>query len=104
MEWRSIINKLNKQFDADFNLEGIIFLIGVQELGKGYQKLGKDQKLDVMHIAVCTLLSPYSYYEYLGKDEEGWPHWKRLKKLPPLRHGEQELLMKQAIIEYFKEL
>jgi len=34
-----------------------------------------------MHIAICTLLAPYGYYEYEGTDEEGWPHWKVKEKI-----------------------
>jgi len=101
-EWNQVVRQLEKQFGGDLDLNGILFLIGVQELGKGHRKFSKDEKLDVMHIAICRLLNAYGYYEFLGVDEEGWPHWKRLKKLPPLKANEQMQLMKQAIVEYFK--
>jgi hypothetical protein len=44
----------------------------------------------------------YGYYEYLGMDEDGWPHYKPLAKLPQLNPNQQSLLMKEALIEYFK--
>ena len=94
---------LEKNFGGEIDLSAILFLIGVQELGKGFRKFSKDEKLDVMHIATCTLLGKYGYYEFLGRDEEGWPHWKRLKKLPPLNSKEQTALMKGAILEYFEK-
>lgn len=97
--WKKIQTYFEEEFGA-IDLEGIIFIIGVQELGKGFKKLSKDQKLDVMHIAVCTLLEPYGYYEYEGKDKDGWPHWKRTDKLPFLKGQEQEILMKEAITDY----
>lgn len=100
--WKELVEQLNKSFDADLDLQGILFLIGVQELGKGYKKLGKDQKLDVMHIAICTLLEPYGYYEFVGKDSDGWPHWQANGQLPSLKPFQQNVLMKEAIIEYFK--
>ena len=77
-----------------------LLILGVQELGKGPVKLSKDQKLEVMHVAICTLLEPYGYYEFEGNDSEGWPHWKRSDKLPFLKSEEQEKLLKQAIVEY----
>lgn len=101
-EWEKLINRLNKQFDAELDLQGILFLIGVQELGEGRKKFSKDQKQDLMHIATCRVLSIYDFYELEGLDEEGWPHWKLKKKFPPLSLKEQDILLKQSVIEYFR--
>lgn len=101
-KWQLLIQRLNKQFDSDLDLQGVIFLIGVQELGKGYQLFTKDQKQDLMHIATCKLLSQYGYYLLKGTDDDGWPHWELVQKLPPLSLKEQDLLLKQAVLEYFE--
>ena len=101
-EFQDVINRLTPQFGEDIDIQAILFLIGLQELGQGKRKLSKNEKLDVMHIAICTLLTPYGYYEYKGVDEEGWPHWQANEKLPPLKPIQQEILMKEAIVEYFK--
>ena len=101
-EWDALLHKLKGQFGEDIDLQAILFLIGIQELGKGHQKFSKDQKLDVMHIAICTLLSSYGYYEYNGMDKDGWPHWKINNQLPPLKPAQQGQLIRQAIIDYFR--
>ena len=101
--WKDLLKKLGSDFGEDINIDAVLFLIGVQELGKGRQKFSKDQKLDIMHIAICTLLTPYGYYIYDGVDTEGWPHWKVNEKLPLLKPMQQEQLMKRAILDYFKE-
>jgi hypothetical protein len=101
-DWEQVIKKLEKQFDQDLDMQGVLFLIGVQELGKGYRKFKKDEKLDVMHIAICTLLEPYGHYIFEGLDADGWPHWKTNEKLPPLKPAQQGLLMRQAITDYFR--
>jgi hypothetical protein len=101
-EFQDVLKSLSPQFGDDIDVQAILFLIGVQELGKGKIKLSKNEKLDIMHIAICTLLSPYGYYEYKGVDEEGWPHWQVNEKLPPLKPMQQETLIKEAIVEYFK--
>lgn len=101
-EFQDVLKTLSSQFGEDIDVQAILFLIGVQELGKGKIKLSKNEKLDVMHIAICTLLSPYGFYEYKGVDEEGWPHWQVNEKLPPLKPLQQETLIKEAIVEYFK--
>jgi hypothetical protein len=103
-KWEFIIEKLSAQFAMDVDLESAIFIIGLQELGKGYVKLNKDQKLDTMHVAICTLLEPYGFYLFLGKDEAGWPHWQRTEKLPHLKPAEQSELMKSAIVNYFESI
>jgi hypothetical protein len=103
-EWREAVAKMETLFGPGLDVQGILFLIGVQELGKGKRKFSKDQKLEVMHIAICTLLTPYGYYEFEGNDEEGWPHFKPTSKLPHLKPMQQELLMKEAIVEYMKKL
>ena len=85
------------------DLNGVLFLIGVQELGKGYQKFTKEQKQDLMHIAICKVLSFSGYYELEGLDAEGWPHWKMIKKMPRFDLLEQEKLLKMHVIEYFEK-
>src|ERR1035437_7467497 len=100
---QSILKKNFKQFDQDLDLQGILFLIGVQELGKGYKIFSKDEKVEIMHIAVCKLLESFSYYQFSGRDEQGWPHWNLNEKLPPLKPLQQEILVKEAIVEYFKD-
>ncbi|HET6245544.1 MAG: hypothetical protein H0V01_03515 [Bacteroidetes bacterium] len=102
ISWEELLIKLEKQFGADLDLQSILFLIGVQELGKGYRKFTKDEKVDVMHVAICTLLEPFGYYEYEGLDSDGWPHWKRNEKLPALTPDQQTNLMQQAVVDYFK--
>jgi hypothetical protein len=100
-EW----DKLNEIFTAQFgktpDINAILFLIGVQELGKGKKNFTKEEKQDLMHIAVCKLLSLSGYYELEGTDSDGWPHWKLVKKLPFLDLTSQEKLLKAYILAYF---
>ena len=100
-EWQKVLEKLKPGFGDDLDVQAILFLIGVQELGKGNQHFSKDQKVELIHIAICTLLAPYGYYEYEGMDTDGWPHWAAKTKLPAMKPGEQTVLMKKAIINYF---
>jgi hypothetical protein len=103
-EWKSVLSKLQKQFGEELDMQAVLMLIGVQELGKGYRKFSKDQKLELMHIAICTLLEPYGYYQFEGLDEDGYPHWSTNEALPNLNPGQQQFLIKQAICSYFSEV
>lgn len=100
-KWRQVLNFFKDHGDLD--VTSVLFLVGVQELGKGYVKLSKDKKLEVIHIGVCTVLEPYGYYEFVGDDKDGWPHFETKKKLPPLNGKEQQNLMKEAVIAYFEK-
>jgi len=87
------------------DLNAVLYLVGIQELGQGAKNFSKEQKQDLLHIATCKVLSLAGYYELEGHDEDGWPHWKLLKKLPGFDLVEQEKLLKMQLLEYFnKEL
>ena len=103
--WEQVEQKLSRQFaDGEkLELDAIIYIIGLQELGQLHRKFKKDHKLDLMHIAICRLVEPYGYYEFDFFDDEGWPHYKILEQLPQLKAGEQQVLMKEAIVQYFLE-
>jgi len=103
IKWSSLLEKLKTTFGDIEDVKDVVFLVGVQELGKGYQEFNKDQKIDVMHIGICHLLSRYGYYNFEGIDKEGWPHWKLVTPLPFLNEKEKELLLKKSLIEYFDE-
>ena len=103
-DWNRLIKALeNRVGKKHKDLNAVIFLIGVQELGFGAKNYDKEEKQDLMHIAICKILSYSGYYELDGIDENGWPHWKLLKPLPHFDLLEQEKLLKMHILEYFEK-
>lgn len=100
--YNELTNKLSVQFGEGIELEGILLIIGIQELGQGPRKYSKDEKMNLMHIAICTILEPFGIYEFDKNDDDGWPHYKKVKDVPNLSLKEQELLMKEAILNYFE--
>ena len=101
MRFQKLKSLLEEKFGEGMDVSAILFLIGVNELGAGYQNFKKNEKTDLMHIAICTLLEPYGYYEFERHDEANWPHFKLLKELPPLDNRQQQHLLKESMIEYF---
>ena len=94
---------LQERFGKVPDMESILFLIGVNELGRlPRKKFSKEQKQDLMHIAVCTLLSQLGYYELMGRDEDGWPHFKDIEQVPVKGINEQERMLKECVIRYFE--
>lgn len=102
--WNKLLSKLESIIGKrPKDLNSVMFLIGVQELGKGKKVFGKEEKQDLMHIAICKVLSLSGFYQLEGLDEQGWPHWKLVKKLPHFDLLEQEKLLKMHVIEYFEK-
>lgn len=98
-------HKLAVEFDNEKpDIKVILFLIGVQELGKGPQKFSKRQKEELMHIANCRLFSEMGFYELEGVDQDGWPHWKKTTSIPNYTLLEQEMILKSLIVTYFEEI
>ena len=99
--WGELIVRLEKQFDDEMSLKGILYLIGVQELNFGIKRYDREEKINVLHVATCKLLSNYGYYKFDSIDKDGWPHYIRLRTLQNLSEKKQQNLIKEAIINYF---
>ena len=103
LRFQNVKKELEQNFGEGMDVQALLFLIGVNELGIGYKDFSKSEKTDLLHVAICTLLEPYGYYEYEKRDEENWPHFKLIKELPNLNDREQQHLIKEAIIDYFEQ-
>lgn len=101
--WWNLETKLVERFGKKPDMEAILFLIGIQEFGELRPKYTKEQKQDLMHIAVCRLLSQSGYYELEKTDADGWPHFRQLKQMPVMNSFEQENFLKDHILLYFEE-
>jgi hypothetical protein len=100
--WWKLEEKLMERFEKKPDVETILFFIGIQELGDIKAKFSKEQKQDLLHVAVCTVLMPSGYYEIEGVDGDGWPHFKQLKAMPELDPFQQEAFLKDHILLYFQ--
>jgi hypothetical protein len=100
--WWALEAKMAERFDKKPDLETILFLIGIQEFGGIKEKFTKEQKQDLMHVAVCSLLSVSGYYEIEGIDDDGWPHFKQLKPMPEMNTIQQENFLKDHVLLYFE--
>ncbi|PRY53904.1 hypothetical protein B0I27_103377 [Arcticibacter pallidicorallinus] len=103
-KWADLQERIASDFDTEKpDIKVMLFLIGVQELGKGPRKFSKRQKEELMHIANCRLFSELGFYELEGLDQDGWPHWKLVKEIPRYTLMEQDMLLKSLIVNYFEQ-
>ena len=101
--WWNLEAQLVERFGKKPDLDAILYLIGMQEVQLFDEKISKETKQDLMHVAVCTILSPSGYYALERHDADGWPHFKQLKALPELSLREQEDFLKDHVLLYFQE-
>ncbi|MBL0882340.1 MAG: hypothetical protein IBJ16_03145 [Chitinophagaceae bacterium] len=101
--WWTLEAQLVERFGKKPDLEAILFLIGLQETGFIQEKISKEQKQDLMHVAVCTVLAQSGYYAVEGKDGDGWPHFRQLKELPVMPLPDQENFIKDHVLLYFQQ-
>lgn len=102
-KWKALVNKLTVRFGKAPDLQAILFLIGMNEVGFSEEKrFTKEQKQDLMHVATCVLLSQEDYYLFEKNDEEGWPHYVLAKELPDYDLLQQELWLKKLVVDYFE--
>ena len=102
--WWKLEEKFMNKFGKKPDVEAVLFLIGIQEVRNLKKKFSKEQKQDLMHVAVCSLLSQSGYYKIDNHDDDGWPHFKQLKELPQYNMIEQENFLKDHILLYFEEV
>ena len=104
LRWYQVRNTVKEQFGERPDLNAMLFIIGMNEVGIVKEKWEKEEKQDLMHVAICRLLSTEGYYKLLGNDDDGWPVYETVKEVPKIHLKEQDELLKRKIIEYFEAL
>lgn len=84
------------------DLNSVLLLIGIQESNIYKKSFTKEEKQDLMHVATCHLLSQKGYFDFVGNDEDGWPHYNQVRVLPVEGVNAQEAFLKECVIQYFE--
>lgn len=105
-EWLRIRNQIKDSFKKPElpDLNAVLLLVGIQILGRWQKSYTKEEKQDLMHIAICELLSQEGIYVFKGRDADGWPHYDRVTKSPVDGPEAQEKYLKIQIIRFFQRL
>ena len=100
-EWNKLVKLMMDRFGEQPDVTSMVFAVGLQEVSQGPSEYKKDDKVNLIHVGICTLLEPLGYYKTLGLDNDNWPHFERVGELPELDSDEQELLLKRQLVDYF---
>ncbi len=103
-DWNQLKKKLETQFGQGIDLAIVLFLIGVQESGQGFREFNQTEKLHLVQIGTSCLLSQWGYFTKSETQENGFPVWIKNTTHPNLTKIQEDLLLKEASINYFKEI
>ncbi len=96
---RWTLNRFGKKADV----EGILFLVGIQELGKGFvPDLDKARKEQILLEGTYCVLETLGYYERIGMEGNGHWIWEQTNPLPSeLSKEAEEQMLRRAVLRYF---
>ena len=100
--WLRVRRFLKERFGKRPDLNAALFLIGMNEVQVVQPEYTKEDKQDLMHVAMCRILESEGLYRFERYDDDGWPHFVKLADLPPMRFIEQERFLKRKVAEYFE--
>jgi len=101
--WDLLELEVSQRFKVTADFDFMLFLIGVQELGKGMRTYSRQEKMDLINLGKCTLLCRSGYLEPDGSDDEGWPKFREIKSLKSLTPSFLNYTLKRSAFEYLKE-
>lgn len=103
--WDALVDWLRQSYDRDITLEAILFLIGIQTRGRGFEPdLAREKKQDVIMEGTFSAFASLGVYERVGMEDDGAWIWERVAEpIPDLSVDDQEKLLKIAVLRYFQE-
>jgi hypothetical protein len=103
-DWIELRRIVKSRFGKRPDINALLFLIGMNEVGFVRDEWTKEEKQDLMHVAICKLFEEDGYFKFLGRDEEGWPHYDAMVSIPKGKLLQQERQLKERIIDYCREM
>ena len=102
--WARLQAWLQERFGRDTGIEAILFLIGIQSRGRGFEpRLQKEAKQELIMEGTYGAFEKLGFYERVGMDESGAWIWERTVEVPKLSVDDQEKLLRLGILAYFEE-
>lgn len=104
LRWTELCTWLEASYYREVTLEAILFLIGVQTRGQGYEpELDKDRKQDLIMEGTFAAFATLGVYIQVGMEDDGAWIWERVADpVPELSVDDQEKLIKLAVMNYFE--
>ena len=101
-KWKAVIAFLETRFDKEMDIKAILFILGIQSLGRPSDEFSKEEKMDLMNLGFCEIAALSGFFVKADEDKDGWPIWNQAKALPKMSTKEQEQFIKAHVIKYFE--
>ena len=98
--WFQLEYALTERLGKKLTLEDILLFIGVREAGIPPKEFTEREKIELVQVAISTILVPAKYYELLWVEDTGWPHFKQLQPIQEMNAKEKEIFYKKYILLY----
>lgn len=100
--WNRLTRRLQARFQRQLTIESILFLMGIQARGRGYEPdLEKEAKQTLIMEGTYCAFEAIGLYERVGMEDDGAWIWERTQPMPDLPLDDQETLLQVAILAYF---
>lgn len=102
--WSSLVADIESRFGRVPDIDAILFLIGVQSVGRGYEPdLPKERKQSLIMEGSYLAFETLGVYRRMGLEKNGFWIWEKTTDLPVLSVEQQEKLLQIGILNYFDE-
>lgn len=104
-QWKALVRDLESRFGRMPDVDAILFLIGVQSVGRGYEPdLPKERKQSLIMEGSYLALETVDLYRRMGLERNGFWIWEKVADVPKLSVDDQERLLQIGILNYFDKL
>lgn len=102
--WNALMDHLKVSLGKPkFTTESLLLLIGLQETGLLPRKFEKEEKLNLIHVGTCAVLTLAGYYRFSHRDTDNWPHYEPVKAIPFLDLFSQIHFLRYHILLYLEQ-
>jgi hypothetical protein len=96
--WLIFESRLTERLGQKPDFDGILLFVGIKEACLPPKNFTETEKVNLMQMAVCTVLVPARYYELFWVEDSGWPHYNQLQRLPEMTASAKEEFLKPYIL------
>lgn len=103
--WDQLVAQIEQRFGREPDIEAILFLIGIQSVGRGYEpELPKERKQSLIMEGSYLAFETLGVYSRVGMERNGFWIWEKNFDLPKMSVEDQEKLLQIGILNYFDEM
>ena len=98
--WLQLESALTERLGEKLTPDDVLLFIGVREAGVPPKEFTEREKIELVQVAISTILVPAKYYELLWVEDTGWPHFKQLQPIKEMNAKDKEFFYKKYILLY----